>query len=305
MKLKPHIPFILLLFLPIVFYVIMNFSSINYYPFLEVYFWGFLICSLVFPVVYFILSIVQLLKKEYWGFVYSILIGCLFALILIKIQFEYYNFFLVIIFLFVILYLTFRINKKTLNNIKIEGKKIFLYELIVFNFLIGFIPDESIRKNLLSDDLIIWGKDLSWSDFRRDPKTIELGNGYSISDTTFDAEIHTGLEITINRLYNYRHAIILATMDTKKSWVGLEMETKYLLEHEQMHFNLCEIFKRKIDDSLSQYWVLPPNKTLKIIDYFLNERDKANKLYDSVTSHGGNKFQQCIWNKKIIKNLNN
>jgi len=72
-----------------------------------------------------------------------------------------------------------------------------------------------------------------------------------------------------------------------------------------MHFNLCEIYKRKIDDSLSKHWILSPVNTQKIIDYFINENKKANNLYDSVTSHGANCYQQSIWNEKITKNLNN
>ncbi len=91
-----------------------------------------------------------------------------------------------------------------------------------------------------------------------------------------------------------------------KSWV--KNETDYLLSHEQLHFDIAELYNRKFKKAVSEIKFETKKIEETIPNIFLRfnkERIKNQNLYDEETRHGESKVQQEIWIKKINNELKN
>ncbi|MGI4835368.1 MAG: hypothetical protein ACRYFK_18095 [Janthinobacterium lividum] len=97
-------------------------------------------------------------------------------------------------------------------------------------------------------------------------------------------------------------------MDTKKSWKKINSQTtsfsdSLLLAHEQIHFDLYELSRRTITSALPKYWGKPTDS----IDYFIKTKAKQATIvgakYDTLTRHGLNLSQQCLWSLKVNQAL--
>jgi hypothetical protein len=91
-----------------------------------------------------------------------------------------------------------------------------------------------------------------------------------------------------------------------KSWSKFK-ESDTLLMHEQGHFDIAELFSRKLRKAFAEY-KFNAQTVGKDIDklFILNkqERTAMDALYDKETNHSQNKQQQILWNKKIKTELN-
>jgi hypothetical protein len=82
--------------------------------------------------------------------------------------------------------------------------------------------------------------------------------------------------------------------------------TDYLLNHEQIHFDMGEVFCRKMR---KQYKEKPfPNSTFaqeasKLYNKILKEYNDEQKLYDKETNHSINKEKQAAWDIKVANQL--
>lgn len=95
-----------------------------------------------------------------------------------------------------------------------------------------------------------------------------------------------------------------------KSWkkTGSNL-TPELLKHEQQHFNIADIYakklKRQFDDYTSTH--TQDDSTVAdmahIVQKILTDCDDYNDLYDKETDYGRNTTQQKKWKKKIKKQL--
>ena len=83
-------------------------------------------------------------------------------------------------------------------------------------------------------------------------------------------------------------------------------KTDYILNHEQGHFDIAEIFARKLNKKMSEYQF---NKTTykndlkNIYDGITTEKEVFQDQYDKETDHSRKKEQQAEWLKKIEKML--
>lgn len=79
-----------------------------------------------------------------------------------------------------------------------------------------------------------------------------------------------------------------------------------MLRHEQLHFDIAEVFTRKIRkavDSLRQKDVKAVAVYSEKIQKLLKMRNETDNLYDEQTSHGINDNAQFDWSRKILKEL--
>jgi hypothetical protein len=100
------------------------------------------------------------------------------------------------------------------------------------------------------------------------------------------------------------------TMSTTLSWVINERATESILNHEQLHFDLSEVYRRKLEcellriDSYSsatqQGAVDMLNASLhQIANAILQEAEEMQALYDSQTSGSLNSAEQARWQNLI------
>lgn len=154
-----------------------------------------------------------------------------------------------------------------------------------------------------SENEISWRKDrkLSWNDFRGPiPGDVEEQTaaatycGIGFETNTIST---TNKELKIN-VYN--------TFYINSSWAKPEEMTNDVLAHEQGHFDLCELYTRKLREHLSTVNVdvstLKP--TLRsVYDRIQAEYKKRQEAYENETAHGVNLPQQRKWEKILEREL--
>ena len=170
-----------------------------------------------------------------------------------------------------------------------------LTSMYLFYFGLHVIPaSEHLIQN---DDMILWSnvKKLKWDDFK------------GIADTTkSNAEAATYSEIIIvnNSLEKGCPKISIECNFIKsKSWTRSNEE--YVLLHEQLHFDIYELYTRKIRKSFDSLNI-KKNKDYQVYYKIYMEKcakcDKYNDLYDNEVYFDS--IKQKRWIKKIAVELN-
>ena len=83
-------------------------------------------------------------------------------------------------------------------------------------------------------------------------------------------------------------------------------KTDYILTHEQGHFDIAEIFARKLNKLMKEYnfdWNTYRQDLKKIYQDVLDEKEDMQNKYDEETNHSINKEKQEEWLKKISGKL--
>ena len=84
-------------------------------------------------------------------------------------------------------------------------------------------------------------------------------------------------------------------------------KTAYILSHEQGHFDIAEIYTRKLYKALSHHVKTFPgniNDLNIIYQNIMDQKDSFQKLYDLETKHSIDKVKQEEWLLKIERLLN-
>lgn len=165
-------------------------------------------------------------------------------------------------------------------------KSFFLY--IAFVLL---APLSIPAQDYANEEVINWSsRKLTWSDYKAKPNpdsdaaastTTYLGISYNITSSSFSYKIESKFSKT-------------------RSW-GLH-KTPYILSHEQGHFDLAEVFARKLHKKMSGYAFNKKSyeKDLrKIYQDILDEKEEMQNKYDKETNHSINKEKQAEWLRRI------
>lgn len=134
------------------------------------------------------------------------------------------------------------------------------------------------------------GRPLTWEDFLCEPKR----NSDAVALTS------TALGISYNASNHQLHYEITCGFSKEKSW-GI-LRTSYILAHEQGHFDITEIFARKLHKELLDYKF--NRRTFRqdvnvIYDRVVKEKENFQFAYDGITDHSRNKTMQKEWLEKI------
>ena len=148
-----------------------------------------------------------------------------------------------------------------------------------------------------NEELISWHPDkkLTWADYKGTPKPE--------SDAVASTATYLGIEYNFsNKNFGYK---ITCSFSKTRSWGS--HKTDYILSHEQGHFDIAEIFARKLNWRMSEYRF---NKNSfqtdlkKIYDEITLEKETMQNDYDRETNHSIKRDKQAEWLKKIDKMLN-
>ena len=169
----------------------------------------------------------------------------------------------------------------------IAMKKLLAFPIFILPLMFLSLPEE---------DFIKWqeSRRLTWEDFKAEP--MKLGNTAAMTTT------HLGFAYNVsNGKVTYR---IDCRFEKNKSW-GL-VKNDWILRHEQGHFDIAEIFARRLNRLTSEYQF---NRTSfqKDIDGIyrsvVDEKEKFQQHYDDETDYSRNKTNQEEWFKKIEAEL--
>lgn len=159
-------------------------------------------------------------------------------------------------------------------------------------FLFLFFASHSI----CAQDTIYWSvkRKLTWNDFKGKPDSLSgfkamtlagMGYGIRFGEKSFSYKIDC---------YFLCH----------KSWTLADSAS--LLIHEQGHFDIAELFARKMRKAFSDYkynYESVSEDLKKIQAEILQARAEMNNLYDRETDYSKDKKQQQAWNLKIKTEL--
>jgi hypothetical protein len=137
---------------------------------------------------------------------------------------------------------------------------------------------------------------LSWDDFTG-----------PVNDTSkYDAESFAEIR------YNYKfygpddfEFEVYASFDKNSSWSRRHKQCESLLKHEQMHFNIAQLFAEKIQNEFENYTYTTSfdNQIVDLFNQKKAEYQAMQLLYDEETNHSLNKAKQKEWEELITSEL--
>ncbi|WP_296313140.1 DUF922 domain-containing protein [Winogradskyella sp. UBA3174] len=143
---------------------------------------------------------------------------------------------------------------------------------------------------------IVWSvnRKLTWDDFKGQPDQITYPNALALTNSGF------GYESSAN-LFKDGKLFIQCVFKTYESWVLPNSSTDYILRHEQIHFDITEIYSRKLRKALTDLKITAVNadKAKPVFDKIFKEFNKRQDRYDSETKRGAKKETQEFWEATV------
>jgi hypothetical protein len=167
--------------------------------------------------------------------------------------------------------------------------------LIIFIFV-----NTAVFAQIENDSVIYWSKKrkLKWCDFQ----TKLTDSAFKSKNIAVTSSIINYISYLEEGMPNYR---VLVYFKKFESWTK-DTNSLYILNHEQMHFNITEIYARKGRKAIRELRTTD-NENIddykKIIHQILEELDKTQDKYDNETQHSINNTKQQVWDNKIIQQL--
>jgi hypothetical protein len=167
----------------------------------------------------------------------------------------------------------------------------------IFKLLIIVLLFVGISNKSFSQDTIYWRPDykLKWDDFKGKPD----------SSSQFGAISYPGIKYSLSANEDSFNTKVLCFFIKSKSWVRVISTTGLI--HEQGHFDIAELFARRLRKAFAEYKFNYRTIGKDINNLFLlnkQERAKMDILYDKETDFSRNKKQQMLWNNKLKTELN-
>lgn len=172
------------------------------------------------------------------------------------------------------------------------------YIFLLFISQIAFAQLSSFEN----DSILIWNENrkITWDDFKSQNKVHSYEQASAVMAPGL---IAYPKNIEASKIKEVK---IIATVSKNQSWYKIKED--YILNHEQMHFDITEIYARKFRKELAQIEEfgneISPNIFLLLFNKIDEEHWNFQSQYEDETQRGTNFNQQKIWNEKIQKLLN-
>jgi len=139
---------------------------------------------------------------------------------------------------------------------------------------------------------------LTWQDFKAKPKAEVDAVALTVSGISFS------YSLTQENSENYTYkTFVEANFYPEKSWVKIKDSTNYILSHEQLHFDITELYARKLRKRISETeFTKNIRAELNMLnDDINNELEIIQNQYDRETNHSIIQEMQDKW-QIFIKN---
>lgn len=164
--------------------------------------------------------------------------------------------------------------------------------------LLAVFLASTVRAQPADDGLVDWNanRPLEWSDYLGSP------------DPASGAAASTATLVAVNYKFSANGVDfqIRCSFSPQRSW-GLHKDAT-ILDHEQGHFDISELFARQLCRELKAYHF--DKRTYQsdlnaIYNKVMKERQEMQDQYDRETNHSINAAVQAAWKKKIARLLDN
>jgi hypothetical protein len=171
--------------------------------------------------------------------------------------------------------------------------------LLAFTFLIclsGYAQkSEKVNMKKLKGDTIIWQKDslLTRDDFKG--RVSKQWAGCAVTGLmVIPVETNGNIVFSVQAVF-------------LKSKSNIIQNSDYILKHEQLHFDICELYARKLRKMLSDKdFTKVKNIQVEIQNMYNKvngEFDKYENKYDNDTNHGENPAKQKVWEDDVASQM--
>lgn len=167
---------------------------------------------------------------------------------------------------------------------------------LIISILFLFVGLSSNEETLTWNDT----RKLTWEDFKASPNPNSDAVALTASGITFGYSVKTSGK----RIIDFSTSVE-AHFYPNKSWYLEDKADDYILAHEQLHFDITELYVRKFRAQIERLVV---NQNIKIqmnqIHVAINKAlDKTQKTYDEQTNHSINVEAQEYWENYIKEEL--
>ncbi|MEQ8304631.1 MAG: DUF922 domain-containing protein [Cyclobacteriaceae bacterium] len=156
-----------------------------------------------------------------------------------------------------------------------------------------------MQLSYADSDPIKWSKTqkLTWVDFQEKAPTQDPHAARSRVEVRYESQVdkHGAMTMDIESIFI-----------RELSWVKPQNKNDQLLHHEQYHFNITEVWARKLrKEIIGKRW---NKKTLEkdfgtLFKKIMNALDKEQSAYDNQTNHSKAETIQAEWESKIDNEL--
>lgn len=160
-------------------------------------------------------------------------------------------------------------------------------------------PGEGQYGNSLRKNLIEWSgqRPLVWSDYEARPD-----ENHPVTALT-----NAGFGIQTGRHSDGQMYVDVKThFDRNESWTK-DTANPYLLNHEQMHFNLVEIYARETRKAIAEMKIKQGKAGMEQLDKVFKQHyrilSEKQTMYDKETGHSLNRAAQAKWDAWILAEL--
>ncbi len=163
-------------------------------------------------------------------------------------------------------------------------------------FVLGFL---AVLLVSMSDapERFEWSEDrlLKWSDFKGSPGTIE-GWG-ATSSTGISQSYHVRSDGYIDK----NAVVIKGYFYPEYSWVRHNHKSKHLLGHEQTHFDITEVYARKLAKKIQEttFTTNALEEIKALYQEIEKERVATQTLFDKDSEHSINHMKEFQWELKV------
>jgi hypothetical protein len=145
---------------------------------------------------------------------------------------------------------------------------------------------------------IEWTPDrkLTWADFKGTPDDENFPNALAVTNSGF------GFQSSGISLFTKGKLFVRTIFINNGSWVRPEGQSDYVLRHEQIHFDITEIYSRKLRKAFIDANITPYKKEMAEAIYWEihKEWEERQNYYDLRTKLGSKKEVQEEW-ESIVK----
>ncbi len=150
------------------------------------------------------------------------------------------------------------------------------------------------KGNAQTSDSLNWeaSRKLRWADFL----------GMPDEHTIFGARTFTALRYKLYDNDTGCRVVVRCIFLKMMSWRSDKDTTTYALQHEQGHFDISELYARKLRKAFGEYHYVKRSvhhDVAAIFEQICAEKTAFNNLYDKETIHSLNRVKQQEWIAKI------
>ncbi|WP_338733273.1 DUF922 domain-containing protein [Mangrovimonas cancribranchiae] len=152
------------------------------------------------------------------------------------------------------------------------------------------------------EPVILWtdAVNLSWSNFIAQPDSTSGAVAVTASGIVFSFSVNTNNDNVIGFKTEVKSQFY-----PNKSWYKKNQVDAHVLAHEQLHFDITELFARKFRKRISQVKISNKvrDRLNAIHETILKELANFQNQYDNETDYSRNKDKQLQWQKRVRDEL--